>query len=63
MRILVSGIEGFAGVLTTRGIGVDDVIGLFCPNVPVLAVTFHGILRAGATAATVRIGAHQRLTR
>ncbi|CAN5123060.1 4-coumarate--CoA ligase family protein [soil metagenome] len=52
-RELVAQIEGIAGALAARGVGVGDVIGLLCPNLPVFAAVFHGILRAGATATTI----------
>lgn len=50
---LVAQIEGFAGALASRSVGVGDVIGLLCPNIPAFATVFHGILRAGATATTL----------
>jgi acyl-CoA synthetase (AMP-forming)/AMP-acid ligase II len=43
----------FAGALAARGVGVGDVLGLLCPNVPAFATVFHGILRAGATVTTI----------
>ncbi|MET7729498.1 AMP-binding protein [Streptomyces mirabilis] len=42
-----------AGSLAARGIGVGDVVGLLAPNSSLFAVSFHGILRAGATVTTV----------
>lgn len=51
-RTLVAQIDGVAGALAARGIGVGTVVGLLCPNVPVFASVFHGILRAGATVTT-----------
>jgi 4-coumarate--CoA ligase len=52
-RQLIGQIGLFAGALAARGIGVGDRIGVLCPNVPVFATVFHGILRAGATATTI----------
>ncbi|RAV14550.1 4-coumarate--CoA ligase family protein [Mycolicibacterium sp. GF69] len=52
-REMVARVDAFAGALTGRGIGVDDVVGLLSPNSSGFAVAFHGILRAGATATTV----------
>ncbi|TPX00664.1 4-coumarate--CoA ligase family protein, partial [Schumannella luteola] len=43
----------FAGALAARGVGVGDVLGVLCPNVPAFATVFHGILRAGATVTTI----------
>lgn len=51
-RALVAQIDGVAGALAARGVGVGGVVGLLCPNVPVFASVFHGILRAGATVTT-----------
>lgn len=50
---LVAQIDGIAGALAARGAGVGTVIGLLCPNVPIFASVFHGILRSGATATTI----------
>ncbi|CAN5184406.1 AMP-binding protein [soil metagenome] len=50
---LVGQINGIAGALAARGAGVGTVIGMLCPNVPIFASVFHGILRAGATATTI----------
>jgi 4-coumarate--CoA ligase len=50
---LVGQIDGIAGALAARGAGVGTVIGMLCPNVPVFASVFHGILRSGATATTI----------
>ena len=36
-----------------RGVGVDTVVALLCPNVPAFATVFHGALRAGATVTTL----------
>ena len=52
-RNLIGGINAAAGAFAHRGIGVGDVVGLLCPNVPAFAIVFHGILRAGATATTL----------
>ncbi|NLU84086.1 AMP-binding protein [Rhodococcus sp. HNM0569] len=50
---LVAQVDGVAGALAARDIGVGDVVGLHSPNVPAFASVFHGILRSGATATTV----------
>ncbi len=50
---LVGQINGIAGALAARGAGVGTVIGVLCPNVPIFASVFHGILRSGATATTI----------
>jgi len=50
---LVAQINGIAGALAARGAGVGTVIGMLCPNLPIFASVFHGILRAGATATTI----------
>jgi acyl-CoA synthetase (AMP-forming)/AMP-acid ligase II len=52
-REMIGRIDGFAGALAGRGIGVGDVVGLLAPNSSAFAVAFHGILRAGATATTI----------
>lgn len=52
-RTLITQIDGVAGALAARGIGVGDVVGLLSPNVPAFASVFHGILRSGATATTI----------
>ncbi|WP_166998917.1 AMP-binding protein [Paramicrobacterium fandaimingii] len=41
-------IDAFAGALAARGVDSDTVVGLLCPNVPVFATAFHGVLRLGA---------------
>lgn len=46
-------VDAFAGALAARGVDVDTVLGLLCPNVPAFATVFHGILRAGATVTTI----------
>lgn len=46
-------IDAFAGALAARGVGVDTVVALLCPNVPAFATVFHGALRAGATVTTL----------
>ncbi len=46
-------VDAFAGALAAHGVGTDTVIALLCPNAPVFATVFHGILRAGATVTTV----------
>ncbi|WP_309620548.1 AMP-binding protein, partial [Salinibacterium sp.] len=50
---LIDQITAIAGALAARGVEVGDVVGILCPNVPVFATVFHGILRAGATATTI----------
>ncbi len=50
---MIGRIDGFAGALAARGIGVGDVVGLLSPNSSGFAVAFHGILRSGATATTI----------
>ncbi|WP_049971075.1 long-chain-fatty-acid--CoA ligase [Haladaptatus cibarius] len=40
-------ISGFAGGLAERGIGEDDRVAIYLPNVPQFVVTFHGTLMAG----------------
>ena len=50
---LVGLIDAVGGGLTSRGIGLGDVVALHAPNVPFFAAAFHGILRIGAVATTV----------
>ncbi len=50
---LVGQINAIAGALAARGAGVGTVVGMLCPNVPIFASVFHGILRSGATATTI----------
>jgi 4-coumarate--CoA ligase len=45
-------VDAFAGALAARGVDVDTVVGLLCPNVPAFAAVFHGILRTGAAVTT-----------
>ncbi|WP_406335821.1 4-coumarate--CoA ligase family protein [Streptomyces sp. NBC_00203] len=52
-RELIERVNATAGALAARGIGVGDVVGLLAPNSSLFAVTFHGILRAGAAATTI----------
>ncbi|UOE43033.1 AMP-binding protein [Agromyces larvae] len=52
-RQLIAHVDLFAGALAARGVGVDDVVGVLCPNVPAFATVFHGLLRAGATVTTI----------
>jgi acyl-CoA synthetase (AMP-forming)/AMP-acid ligase II len=52
-REMIGRIDGFAGALADRGIGVGDVVALLAPNSSAFAVAFHGILRSGATATTI----------
>lgn len=51
-RALIAQVDGVAGALAARGVGLDTVVALLCPNVPAFAGVFHGILRAGATVTT-----------
>ncbi len=46
-------IEALAGGLTARGVGIGEVSGILCPNIPAFVTVFHGILRAGGTATTI----------
>ncbi|MDM7489348.1 AMP-binding protein [Rhodococcus sp. CSLK01-03] len=50
---LISQIDGIAGALAARGIGIGSVVGLLSPNTPRFVSSFHGILRSGATATTI----------
>jgi len=50
---LLAQIDGIAGALAARGIGVGDVVALHSPNLPIFVSVFHGILRSGATVTTV----------
>lgn len=52
---LVAQVNGIAGALAARGVEVGTVVGMLCPNVPIFASVFHGILRAGATATTINV--------
>jgi acyl-CoA synthetase (AMP-forming)/AMP-acid ligase II len=52
-RMLRDQVEAFAGALAARGVGTDTVVALLCPNAPVFAVAFHGLLRLGAAVTTV----------
>jgi len=54
-REMVGRIDEFAGALAGRGVGVGDVVGVLLPNSAAFVVTFHGILRAGATATTINV--------
>lgn len=40
-------VGGFAAALDERGIGADDRVGVYLPNLPQFPVAFHGTLRAG----------------
>ncbi|ODR80765.1 long-chain-fatty-acid--CoA ligase [Haladaptatus sp. W1] len=40
-------ISGFAAGLEERGVGVDDRVAIYLPNVPEFVLTFHGTLAAG----------------
>ena len=46
-------VDGFAGALAARDVGVGSVVAVLCPNVPAFATVFHGVLRAGATITTI----------
>jgi acyl-CoA synthetase (AMP-forming)/AMP-acid ligase II len=50
---LVRQISALAGGLASHGLQVGDVAGILCPNIPVFATVFHGILRAGGTVTTI----------
>ncbi|WP_104129538.1 AMP-binding protein [Cryobacterium sp. N21] len=54
-RTLVEQVQGIAGALSARGVGVGDVVALHLPNLPVFVSIFHGILRSGATATTINV--------
>jgi acyl-CoA synthetase (AMP-forming)/AMP-acid ligase II len=45
-------VKGLAAGLAARGIGRDDVVALFMPNLPEYAIAFHGVCAAGATNTT-----------
>ena len=40
-------IGGFAAALDERGVGTDDCVAVYLPNLPQFVVAFHGTLRAG----------------
>ncbi|WP_266076286.1 long-chain-fatty-acid--CoA ligase [Haladaptatus caseinilyticus] len=40
-------ISGFAGGLTERGVGEDDRVAIYLPNVPQFVIAFHGTLMTG----------------
>ena len=48
-RVLDRASDRIGVFLQKQGIGVDDRIGLFCPNCPEFAAAYFGILKAGAT--------------
>lgn len=50
---LIAQINGVAGALASRGVGLESIVALLCPNVPAFGSVFHGILRAGATITTI----------
>ncbi|CAI3805309.1 AMP-binding protein [Pseudarthrobacter sp. MM222] len=52
-RALLGQIDALAGAVAAQGLGVGGVAAILCPNVPVFAAVFHGLLRAGATLTTV----------
>jgi acyl-CoA synthetase (AMP-forming)/AMP-acid ligase II len=49
---LDSSTNALAGALHARGIGKDDVVAIYMPNLPEYAVIFHGVIRANATNTT-----------
>ncbi|MET3804883.1 4-coumarate--CoA ligase [Nakamurella sp. UYEF19] len=52
-RQLTGQILALAGGLTARGLGVGEVSGILCPNIPAFVTVFHGIMRSGGTATTI----------
>lgn len=52
-RSLIAQINGVAGALAARGVGLETVVALLCPNTPAFGSVFHGILRAGAIVTTL----------
>ncbi len=46
-------ILALAGGLGARGLGIGEVSGILCPNIPAFVTVFHGIMRAGGTATTI----------
>ncbi len=50
---LVAQVNAFAGAMSARGVELNTVIGLLCPNVPAFATVFHGALRLGAVVSTI----------
>jgi len=50
---MLAQVDGLAGALAARGVTTETTIGLLCPNAPVFAIVFHGILRAGAVVTTI----------
>ncbi len=46
-------ILALAGGLASRGLGIGEVSGILCPNIPAFVTVFHGIMRAGGTATTI----------
>src|ERR1041385_4666375 len=53
LELPYAGVEGAsrhaAGLLTAKGVGAGDRVGLMLPNVPYFPVLFFGALRLGAT--------------
>jgi acyl-CoA synthetase (AMP-forming)/AMP-acid ligase II len=52
-RQLTGQILALAGGLTARGLGIGEVSGILCPNIPAFVTVFHGIMRSGGTATTI----------
>lgn len=47
--------DGVAAGLTAHGMAPGDRVGLYCPNVPEFAVSYLGILKAGATVVPINL--------
>ncbi|WP_018024391.1 AMP-binding protein [Corynebacterium ulceribovis] len=54
-RQLRQKIDAFAGALADMGIKPGDVVGLHMPNSLAFVISFHGIMRAGATVTTLNV--------
>jgi len=52
-REFTSRVATFAGGLAKKGIGAGSVVALIAPNCPAFAISFHAIIRLGATVTTV----------
>ncbi|HYU59047.1 MAG TPA: 4-coumarate--CoA ligase family protein [Actinomycetota bacterium] len=50
---LAEAVRRVAGGLAERGFGRGDVLGIFCPNVPEFAVTFHAVASLGGISTTI----------
>src|SRR4051794_34918345 len=44
-----------AGMLSERGVGPGDRVGIMLPNVPYFAVVYYGVLRAGAVVVPMNV--------